>query len=145
MASITFVVPGQPSASGSRGGGPATAPVPQKGTVKHSVRVAARRGEGSDVRVTATPGEDVVVLHIENGPSLILHPENARDLILAQKDAGATNRGRSTTNAADADEIQVPAQLHWRVVEQMTAARGGTTRSRLGDVLLKGIEVITDA
>ncbi len=124
---------------------PAEAPVTQKGTVKHSVRVAARRGEGADVRVTATPGEDVVVLHIENGPSLILHPENARDLILAQKNASGTNRGGRATSAAEADEIQVPAQFQWRVVEQTTAARGGPTRSRLGDVLLKGLEVITDA
>jgi len=146
MPSITFVVPGEPAPKGTRGGG-ATAepPVTRKGTVKHSVRVAARRGEGGDVRVTATPGQDVVVLHIDNGPSLILHPEHARDLILAQKNASGTNRGARASAAVDADEIQVPTQLQWRVVEQTTAARGGATRSRLGDVFLKGVEVITDA
>src|SRR5580704_14848693 len=135
MASITFVVPGQPSGPGARGGSAPAAPPTRKGTVKHSVRIATRRGEGTDVRVTATPGEDVVVLHIENGPSLVLHPANARDLILAQKNAAAAHRGARTTSAADADEIQVPGQFEWRVVEQTTAARGGTTRSRFGDVL----------
>jgi hypothetical protein len=104
----------------------------------------ARRGEGTDVRVTATLGEDVVVLDIDNGPSLILHPENARDLILAQKDAAATNRGARTT-AVEADEIRVPPSFQWRIVEQTATARGGTTRSRLGDVLLKGLKVVTDA
>jgi hypothetical protein len=142
MPSITFVVPGQLSAT--RGGAPAEPPT-LKGTLKHSVRVAARRGEGADVRVTATPGEDVVVLHIENGPSLFLHPENARDLILAQKDAAASNRGTRTTSVADADEVQVPAQFQWRIVEQATATARGTTRGRLGDVLLKGVEVVSDA
>jgi hypothetical protein len=142
MPSITFVVPGQ--STGTRGGTPADQPPTLKGTLKHSVRVAARRGEGADVRVTATPGEDVVVLHIENGPSLFLHPEHARDLILAQKDAAATNRGTRTASALDADEIQVPAQFQWRMVEQATTGRGAT-RSRLGDVLLTGIEVVTDA
>src|SRR5262252_6362572 len=111
MASITFAVPGEPSARGARGGLRAEPPVTQKGTVKHSVRVAARRGEGAEIRVTATPGQDVVVLHIDNGPSLILHPEHARDLILSQKNASGTNRGTRTAAAADADEIQVPAQL----------------------------------
>src|SRR5262245_41105016 len=145
MATITFAVPGEPSTRGTRGGLSAEPPVTQKGSVKHSVRVAARRGEGTMARVAATTGQDVVVLHIENGPSLILHPEHARDLILAQKNASGTNRGTRTTIAGDADEIEVPASFQWRVVEQMTAARGATTRSRLGDVLLKGLEVITDA
>ena len=58
---------------------------------------------------------------------------------------GPANRGARTTGAADADEIQVPAQFQWRLVEQTTPARGGATRSRLGDVILKGLEVVTDA
>ena len=61
MASITFVVPGEPSPMGNRGGGLPITPT-QKGTVKHSVIVAARRGEGTHVRVSATPVQDVVVL-----------------------------------------------------------------------------------
>jgi putative transposase len=52
--------------------------------LKQSVTVAARRGEGGEVTVTAVPGRDVVVLHIQDGPSPTLHPANARDLILAQ-------------------------------------------------------------
>ena len=57
MASITFIVPGQPSKSGTRSGGALAGPlVTQKGTGEYSVRVAARRGEGTDVRVTATQG-----------------------------------------------------------------------------------------
>ena len=146
MASITFVVPGQPVAPGTRGAlRTGSEPPTGKGAVKHSVRVAARRGEGADVRVTATPGEDVVVLHIDNGPTLVLHPENARDLILAQRDAAASRRGAPTASTLDADEVRVPPQFQWRVVEQTAPTRGGVTRSRLGDVLLKGVEVITDA
>ena len=51
------------------------------------MRVGAQRaGSAADVRVSATPGEDVVVLHIAGGPSLTLHPETARDLLLAQSE-----------------------------------------------------------
>jgi len=42
------------------------------------------------VRVSARPGEDVVVLTIANGPTLVLHPADARDLLLAQ--SAATTR-----------------------------------------------------
>ena len=69
---ITFIVPGQEqpvarSATGAR--------------VRASVRVGTQRGSGEPVRVSARPGEDVVVLNVANGPTLVLHPADARDLI----------------------------------------------------------------
>ena len=76
----------------------ARAPTPERtrgGSVKESVVLTAQRGsrEG-DVRMTATPGEDVVVIHIAGGPSLWLHPEHARELLLAQHDPGARRERR---------------------------------------------------
>src|SRR5437867_3136109 len=85
---ITFIVPGQTQRSG--GGAPPAAtraPLPAglpRGEVIHSVRVATQRDAGGEVRVAAMPGEDVVVLHVADGPVLVLHPEHARDLLLAQ-------------------------------------------------------------
>ena len=68
MPSITFVVPGQLSAT--RGGAPAEPPT-LKGTLKHSVRVAARRGEGADVRVTG-----FLAAKSRNSKQLVLHIEH---------------------------------------------------------------------
>ncbi|MDE2299569.1 MAG: hypothetical protein KGK18_15560, partial [Burkholderiales bacterium] len=56
---ITFVVPGQVQPVGAAGvRGHAV------GTVKASVRVGAQRGSGDTVRLTARPGDDVVVLSV---------------------------------------------------------------------------------
>ena len=49
MASITFVVPGEPSPIGNRGAH--QSPPTQKGTVKPSVIVAAPRREGAPTSV----------------------------------------------------------------------------------------------
>ncbi|MBX3636890.1 MAG: CHAT domain-containing protein [Rubrivivax sp.] len=138
---ITFVIPGQRQTT--RGGaGPAAAAGELPGRVKESVRVAVRRSGaaggaagGDSVRVTAVPGEDVVVLRIAGGPALVLHPENARDLLLGQGTAKRSGR------AADVPgEVAVPAQLRWRGLEQAAPTR---TRGFLGDVLLSAFEVIT--
>jgi hypothetical protein len=124
---ITFVVPGQaqPSVAG-----------PARGRIKQSVRVGAQRGAVSEVRISATPGEDVVVLHIAGGPSLTLHPQNARDLLLAQ---GPLKRGA----VAEPGEIRVPAQLQWRGLEETALSRGGPG-GFLGDVLVSAIDVVSD-
>ena len=96
---IVFIVPGQAQPAAARAEPPAALPAGLlHGVVKQSVRVGARRGEGHDVRVTAVPGEDVVVLQIANGPALTLHPETARDLMLAQQ-------ARSSAAAAVAVQI----------------------------------------
>ncbi|MDO9073640.1 MAG: CHAT domain-containing protein [Rubrivivax sp.] len=132
-APITFVIPGQRQVS--RGGAPrsaATSGLP--GQVKESVRVAARRGAGDAVRVTAVPGEDVVLLHITGGPALVLHPETARDLMLGQ---GTVSR--SAPGAGSGDVI-VPSHLRWRGLEQAAPTRSG---GFLGDVVLSAFEVIT--
>src|SRR5262249_19944973 len=107
---IAFVVPGQRTAAA-----PAAAAL--KGTVKSAVRVGARRAAGEVVRMTAQPGEDVVVLHIANGPMLCLHPDNARELMQAQATAGSpTARGGDGAPPLDR-EVVVPAQLSWRPLE----------------------------
>ncbi len=129
---ISFIITGQ-AEGGDRGAG-AAAPVSRaaRGTIKHAVRLAAQRGGGDTVRVSATPGEDVVVLHLANGPSLVLHPETARDLLLGQ--------GTAQRSAGTPAEVVVPAQLRWRGLEQAAPTRGA---GFLGDVLLKGLEVVT--
>jgi len=140
-AAIVFVVPGQDlTAPASRGAGTAAATPGAGPRLKASVRVGARRDGGQAVRVSAVPGEDVVVLRLAGGPVLTLHPETARDLLLGQ---GGAKRGPSRSAAAaaaDITEVPVPAQLRWRGLEQAAPTRGG---GFLGDVLLQAFEVIT--
>ena len=89
--------------------------------------------------MTATPGEDVVVIHIAGGPSLWLHPEHARELLLAQQDPGAQARAAEAPLAPG--EVAVPSRLQWRL-EDATSARGAT-RGFLGDVLIHAIDTVT--
>ena len=124
---ITFIIPGQAQKAGAA----------TRGSVKTSVRVGAQRGGVEPVRVSARPGDDVVVLSIANGPTLYLHPEDARDLMRAQS-AGAT---RGTVNAADDNEVLVSAQLGWPGLE--AGATRGTTRGWMGQAVLSAFEVIT--
>ncbi len=140
---IVFVVPGQEQPTRTRGAAPAPLPAGlTNGVLKQSVRVGAQRGAGGQVRVTAVPGEDVVVLHIAGGPALTLHPENARDLMLAQQGEIKRTRGARGVDQPGPNEIQVPAQLRWRGLEQGAPTRGAA-RGFLGDVLLSAIEVVT--
>jgi hypothetical protein len=129
---ITFVISGQaqPVARAARGSN-------TSGTVKASVKVGAQRGSGDAVRVTARPGEDVVVLTIAGGPTLVLHPEDARDLLHAQA-AGAT---RSAMTAGDANEVMVSAQLGWPGLE--AGATRGATRGWMGQAVLSAVDVVT--
>ena len=124
---ITFIIPGQAQMAGAA----------SRGSVKTSVRVGAQRGGAEPVRVTARPGDDVVVLSIANGPTLYLHPEDARDLMRAQS-AGAT---RGTVNAANDNEVLVSPQLGWPGLE--AGATRGTTRGWMGQAVLSAFEVIT--
>ena len=128
---ITFLIPGQ--ATAQRGGGPLLASGGLPGQVKAHVTVGARRAGVEPVRVEAVPGEDVVVLHLANGPALVLSPETARDLMLGQSE---TTRG----SPAAAGDVAVPTQLRWRGLEQAAPAR---SRGFLGDVLLQAVEVLT--
>ncbi|MDP1898851.1 MAG: CHAT domain-containing protein [Rubrivivax sp.] len=132
---ITFVIPGQRQVSRgtTTARPPGAAGLP--GQVKESVRVAARRGGGDAVRVTAVPGEDVVLLHIAGGPVLMLHPHSARDLMLGQGTAQ-----RSAAASVEAGDIEVPSQLRWRGLEQAAPTRSG---GFLGDVVLSAFEVLT--
>ena len=124
---ITFIIPGQAQTAGAA----------TRGSLKASVRVGAQRGGGDAVRVTARPGEDVVVLSIANGPTLYLHPEDARDLMRAQS-AGAT---RGAVNAASDNEVTVSPQLGWPGLE--AGATRGATRGWMGQAVLSAFEVVT--
>jgi hypothetical protein len=112
----------------------------KQGRVKHGVDVVTQRDGASTARVTAVPGEDVVVLRIAGGPELVLHPEHARDLMLAQS---VTRSRGAEADVAKAGEIPVPVRLQWRGLEQGGQSRGAT-RGRLGDVMLSSLHVVTD-
>src|SRR5215813_1764663 len=142
-SSIDFIVPGQeqPVEAGATRGATATplASGLTRGRLKQSVRVGAQRGAGGEVRVSAVPGEDVVVLHIAGGPVLTLHPESARDLMLAQE--AGRSRGSRGEEPQSLNEVRVPTQLRWRGLEEAAPARAATRG--LGGVLLTAIEVVT--
>ena len=127
---ITFLIPGQLQRTEE-----AAAPI--RGNLKASVRVGAQRGSGEVVRVTARPGEDVVVLTIANGPTLVLHPQDARDLMRAQAGIGT----RSSAPASISDEVVVAPQLGWPGLE--SAATRGATRGWLGQAVLSAFDVVT--
>ncbi len=109
-AVITFAVPGEvgppdgatATRSAGSAGGALRTDVPLPGQVKHSVRVATQRDAGATQRLDAVPGEDIVALHISQGPVLLLHPETARALL----------QGPRRPRRGDTD-VQVQAQLHW--------------------------------
>jgi CHAT domain-containing protein len=124
---ITFIIPGQAQPAGAA----------TRGSSKASVRVGTQRGAGDAVRVTARPGDDVVVLTIANGPTLYLHPEDARDLMRAQS-AGGT---RGAVNAASEHEVVVSPQLGWPGLE--AGATRGATRGWMGQAVLSAFEVVT--
>ncbi len=134
-SAITFVIPGQRQAARGAGAEPGRGPALAglRGTVKDAVRVAARRDGGDSVRLTAVPGQDLVLLQLAGGPTLLLHPANARDLLLGQG-----TQARSA--GAASNEVPVPGQLQWRGLEQAAPTRGG---GFLGQVLLSAVEVIT--
>ena len=139
---FTFTVPER--STGVRGGDMRAAPLTAKETlfpdaeVKHSIVVGAERAGGARATVSAVAGEDVVVLHIANGPALVLHPESAYDLMRAQQDPTSQVRGEKRPEG----EVEVPAQLRWRGLEAAAQDRGAT-RGFLGDVALEGLEVLT--
>jgi hypothetical protein len=137
-APITFVVPGVRPDDRTRG--VRTAVPPPIGHLKDSVTVTAQRAQReSEARITAVPGEDIVIVQIAGGPELWLHPESARELLLSQQDPLMV-RGAAEAPLAPG-EIRVPARLQCRL-EEVVPTRG-TTRGLLGDVLVRAIQVIT--
>ncbi len=143
---IAFVVSGisraPESGAATRGAAPPLLPAGlTRGKVKQSVRVAAQRGDGADIRIAATPGEDAVVLHIAGGPVLVLHPENARDLLLAQSGVRRRGGGDNLDEAASG-EVRIPASLQWAGFEQQLLQRGAK-RSALATVLVSAVEIVT--
>ena len=132
---ITFVIPGQVMPSGQ-------ASTALNGTVKAAVRVGARRGGGEAVRVSARPGDDIVLLHIANGPTLYLHPEHARELMRAQMSAAPAAGPRGAAEALADGEMTIPAQLSWRGLDAAAATRGRLL-DWLGEVWLDGVEIVT--
>ena len=136
---ITFRVPSRDDAGATRARRAAEPEVPYTaaiGTVKQSVRVGTTRSGGHAVGVDAVPGQDVVVLQIAGGPELFLHPEHGLELMRAQS-AVPHQRGAGR-------EVDVPLRLQWRGLEDAPGLRG-TSRGRLGDVVLSAIHVLTGA
>lgn len=131
MSTITFLVPGQPAAS--RGGTALRTSLGLPGRVKAQVTVGMRRAGVEPQRLQATPGEDLVLLHLAGGPVLVLHPETARELLLGQGE-------QATRSVGAGADVQVPTLLRWRGIEQTAPAR---SRGSLGDVLLQAVEVVT--
>jgi hypothetical protein len=136
-APLTFVVPGvRADRDASRGAGGAAFPI---GHAKDSITVTAQRSAGeSEVRTTAIPGEDVVVIEVAGGPQLWLHPDTARELLQSQQDDPLLSRGATTLAP---DEVRVSARLQWRLEEGATVP--GATRGLLGDVLVRAFHVVT--
>ena len=98
-----------------------------------------RAASGAAVPVAAVPGEDVVVLHIDGGPSLVLHPENARDLLRSQEG------GVEPTRGSGAEPI-----TSWRCPSGCSGAGSRKRRPASepravssGNVVLKAIDVVT--
>ena len=143
---VVLVVIGQEQspAGAARGGEtPELRPAALLGRVRQSVRVGAARGGAADVRVTAEPGKDIVVLRISGGPALYLHPENALDLIAAQTTPPGARGGAPAETERPDGAIRVPTRLQWRGLQRAPAVRGGG--DGLGEVLLDSIDVISGA
>ena len=141
MQTVNFIVAGRPLAPGATRSAQAAAADQSevRGRVKQAASVSTSARAGVDeVKLEAVPGQDVVRLTIEGGPTLTLHPENARDLLRAQ-----TAETRSGTAADEAGGVRVPARLQWRGLEGDGAVRGAT-RGFLGDILLSAVEIVTD-
>ena len=134
---ISFVIPGQLLTTAASAGTGSAATAPVRGSLKASVRVGTQRDGGAPVRVSARPGEDVVVLTIANGPTLVLHPEDARDLMRAQAGAGT----RSAAPVGVAGEVVVGPQLGWPGLE--SDATRGASRGWMGQAVLSGFDVVT--
>lgn len=132
---IVFVVAGHSLPSGQ------TSSSISNGKVKSAAKVAARRAGGDTVRLVAQPDEDIVLLHIANGPTLYLHPEDAQELLRAQQPISST-RGAEVT---DGKEVLVPAQLGWQGLENPAAPASarGKVLDALGGVVLDAVEVVT--
>ena len=134
---ITFIVSGKEQTTEG------IEPAPKGASLRSAVRVGARRGTSEVVRLKARVDEDVVRLHIANGPTLYLHPDNARELLRAQL-GGAPGSARGGSELGD-DEFVVPSQLAWRGLESRPDAPG--TRGRpaewTGDVVVDGVDILT--
>ena len=144
-----FIVSGQEQPAGAtatRGSGLAQSrPTIPRGRVRQSVRIGAQRGAGGEVRVAAEAGKDIVVLRIAGGPALYLRPDSAFDLIQAQsRPPGKRGAKEEGDEVLARDEVRVPGRLQWRGLENASTSRSGAGGG-LGDVLLEGIDVLTDA
>ena len=147
-APVTFVVPGVRADRGAtRGAGGAAFPI---GRAKDSITITAQRAAGeSEVRTTAIPGEDVVVIEVAGGPELWLHPDTARDLLQSQHDPLLARGGAALAPG----EVGVPARLRWRLEEGAPARARAEIRASaaevdpaiVGDVLVIVTEAISNA
>ncbi|EHR73675.1 hypothetical protein BurJ1DRAFT_4890 [Burkholderiales bacterium JOSHI_001] len=62
--------------------------------------VPAPAADADATTALATPGEDVVVMTLKDGPDLVLHPQTAQDLMAADDAAGREPRGTRESTLA---------------------------------------------
>lgn len=129
MSELTFLVPGHDEQS--RSGTSVRPSELAQATTTRSLRLDVTRGAGALEAVKATPGTDIVMLDIANGPQLYLHPENARDLFLAQQAQRPGQRGATDGHVA------VPLALGWPDVSQAPGQARG-----VANVVTQGFELL---
>ncbi len=69
---------------------PQQTPMPLQGHASAHVKESARTdgsASAGPVRLSATPGEDVVVMEVADGPQLVLHPDAAQQMVMAPQQA----------------------------------------------------------
>jgi triacylglycerol esterase/lipase EstA (alpha/beta hydrolase family) len=149
---VTFVVSGDDLSGAERRTRSAAAPAEDLwpsaaaslgGTVRQRVRVGATRSAGGGtLRLEARPGQDVVVLHLADGPQLVLHPASAAALLRSQADGAAPLRSGGGGAGAAAGEVLVPPRWAWHGLEAPAVATRGAAQGFLGQVALRLIEVV---
>jgi len=105
------------------------------GLIKRSVQLSRQRAGGSEIVLEAVKDEDVVVIHIEDGPVLVLHPEHARDLLRAQSGGGMT-RGSTTTQS-------VPGHLQWADLRTRKSVEEPQQRGDWPKALISAIDIVS--
>lgn len=81
------------------------------------------------VRLTATPGEDLVLLDIQDGPQLALHPQTAKDL-MTETGAGLVRNERSASRSTGG----WLGTVLLKTLQVVTGMEGAADPARLGEL-----------
>jgi hypothetical protein len=129
-----FVVHGVENVNRSAGDSPTLSRDVPGAVVKRSVQLSRQRASGGELALDAIDDEDLVVLHLENGPTLVLNPQHARELFEAQAVKGTKRSG--------GPEQSVPLQLRWSALRPGEAPMD-VQRGLVSDVVLSAIDIVT--